>query len=77
MFGDWTQSRILTKNFSHQTQSNFDWVWLGSVVEVGIHSIKNGMLYRKIACFADCFLFVGCPTTKHVPGVVVVDQCTV
>ena len=48
------------------------------MVEVGIHSIKNRTLYRKIArVFAECLLFLGCLTTEYILEVVVADQCSV
>ena len=48
------------------------------MVEVGIHSIKNRTLYRKIArVFAECFLCLGCLTTEYILEVVVADQCSV
>ena len=47
------------------------------MVEVGIHSIKNRTLYRKIArVFAECFLFLGL-TTEYILKVVVADQCRI
>ena len=49
---DWVRQsntiKLLHKNWSNQTQSNFDWVWLGSVAEVGIHSIKNDNSYINL-----------------------------
>ena len=48
------------------------------MVEVGIHSIKNRTLYRKIArVFAECFLCLGCLTTEYILEVVVANQCSV
>ena len=48
------------------------------MVEVGIHSIKNRTLYRKIArVFAECFLCLACLTTEYILEVVVADQCSV
>ena len=48
------------------------------MVEVGIHSIKNRTLYRKIArVFAECFLCLGCLTTEYILKVVVADQCRI
>ena len=48
------------------------------MVEVGIRSIKNRTLYRKIArVFAECFLCLGCLTTEYILEVVVADQCSV
>ena len=49
-FGNRTQSKS-HKNVLVYIEPNrtlIELYWLGSMVEVGIHSIKNGLLYRKI-----------------------------
>ena len=48
------------------------------MVEVTIDSIKKWDVIKKIArVFPNALFFVGCPTTKYIPGVIVADQCTV
>ena len=48
-FGNRTQSNSHQKVLVIEpNRSLIEFDWLGSMVEVGMHSIKNRMLYRKI-----------------------------
>ena len=70
--------KLSQKILINRTQSKFDWVPLGSMVEVGLHTIKNGMLHRKIAhVLLNVSFFWGYLTTDYILGGVVEDQCLV